>query len=71
MGIPFTGGMGFLLTATMGFLFTMPLGIQLTVSILALFRFLAESGALVFPCLARAVLVTCFPLLRLQEMQAA
>jgi hypothetical protein len=32
MGIPFTGGMGFLLTATMGFLFTMTLGIQLTVS---------------------------------------
>jgi hypothetical protein len=32
MGIPFTGGMGFLLTATMGKLFTMTLGIQLTVS---------------------------------------
>jgi len=33
MGIPFTGGMGFLLTATMGNLFTVTLGIQLTVSI--------------------------------------
>jgi hypothetical protein len=32
MGIPFTGGMGFLLTATMGILFTMTLGIQLTIS---------------------------------------